>query len=698
MEIKSRIEKLRAQVDDLRYRYHVLNDPEVTDAMYDGLMDELRKLEEKYPELITPDSPTRRVAGVPLDKFEKVRHTVTQWSFDDAFISDDMSNWRDKILNYLEKETGVRPNDIEYMCELKIDGLHMVFDYKNGVLEQAATRGDGVIGENVTNNIKTIQSVPLKLKNVILSEAKNLIVEGEVWMSKKQLAAINVERKKENEPLFANPRNAAAGTIRQLDPSVVARRKLDCFVYDISAGAIPATQGEELKQLEKLGFKVNPYRKLCKNLGEVEEFWQEWQKKKDSADYWIDGIVIKVNQRKYQEALGYTGKSPRWAIAWKFPAEQGTTVVEDVYVQVGRTGALTPVAHLRPVKLAGTTVTHATLHNFDEIERLGVKIGDMVVVEKAGDVIPKVVRVLEKMRSGKEKNIPVPKKCPICGGEVGKWLSTGETPPRPPLKRGGENISPPSKRRGQGEVSETVALYCLNKNCFAQELEHIIHFVSKKAFDIVHCGEKIVEQLLNEGLIKDASDLFVLTVGDLESLERFGEKSAQKLVEAINKSKHITLPKFINALGIRNVGEETAEDLAVAFGTLEKLMNASVEQLTSVYGVGEKVAESAYEYFNNKESKKFIEKLLENGVKIARVEKKVGGKLAGQVFVLTGTMSSMSRDEVKEKIKALGGEISESVSKKTTAVIAGENPGSKLDRAQELGVKVLNEKDFLKII
>lgn len=667
LNTKERIEKLRAQIDDLRYRYHVLNDPEITDAMYDGLMNELRKLEEQYPEYASDQSPTRRVAGTPLEKFEKVRHAVTQWSFDDAFSIEDMENWQDKVLNFLEKELGHRPKDVEYMCELKIDGLHIVFTYENGILKLAATRGDGTIGENVTNNIKTIHSVPFNIP----SKNNSLIVEGEVWLGKSQLQKINEERKKENEPLFANPRNAAAGTIRQLDPNIVEKRKLDTFIYDISYGEIPKTQELELKRLEELGFKVNQSRKLCNNLSEIKKFWEECYKNREKFEYWIDGIVIKVNQRHYQETLGYTGKSPRWAIAWKFPAEQATTVVEEVFVQVGRTGALTPVAHLRAVKLAGTTVTHATLHNFDEIKRLGVKVGDTVVVEKAGDIIPKVVRVLEKMRTGKEKTISIPKKCPICGGEVGK-------------------------RDSQNEV----ALYCLNKECFARQMEHIIHFVSKKAFDIDHCGEKIVEQLLNEGLIKDATDLFTLTVGDLEPLERFAEKSAQNLVDAIKKSKNITLARFINALGIRNVGEETAEDLAEHFGSLEKLMNAPLEDLQKINGVGEKVAISIRDYFLNKENSAFVNKLLENGVNIKAIEKKnkVAGKLFGQTFVLTGTLASMSRDEAKGKIKELGGEVPESVSKKTSAVVAGENPGSKLEKAQNLGVKVLDEEKFLELI
>ncbi|MFA6547438.1 MAG: NAD-dependent DNA ligase LigA [Candidatus Magasanikbacteria bacterium] len=666
-EIKKHVEKLHAQIDDLRYRYHVLNDPEVTDAMYDGLMDELRKIEHEHPELVTKDSPTQRVAGIPLDKFEKITHTVTQWSFDDAFSEEDVVDWEERNLNYFEKETGHRPKDIEYVCELKIDGLHMVLTYENGELVTAATRGDGKVGENVTQNIKTILSVPLKL-NICHSDRlkgveESLIIEGEVWLDRKMLEKINVEREKHGEQLFANPRNAAAGTIRQLDAKIVSARKLSLTTYDISAGEIIPSQEQELKRLKALGFATDSHWKVCKNLQEVFAFHNEWKKKKDSQPFWIDGVVIKTNQKKYQEQLGYTGKSPRWAIAYKFPAEQGTTKIKEVYVQVGRTGALTPVALMEPVSLAGSTVTHATLHNFDEIERLGVKVGDMVVVEKAGDIIPKVVRVLEKMRTGDEKSIKRPTKCPVCGNDVEK-------------------------------KSDSVALYCLNKNCYAKELENIIHFVSKSAFDIDHCGEKIVEQLLNVGLIKDAADLFTLTVGDLEPLERFAEKSAQNLVEAVAKAKYITFARFINALGITHVGEETAEDLAIQFGTLEKLMVVDKEKLLQINGIGERMAEALVDYFADKNNQKFIEKLLNNGVKISAVHKKTG-KLSGQTFVLTGTLESMSRDEAKEKIKELGGEISESVSKKTTAVIVGAEPGSKYDKAKKLGVKVLEEKEFL---
>jgi DNA ligase (NAD+) len=671
VQAKKRIAKLRAEIEKYRFEYHVLDKLDISESALDSLKKELYDLEARYPDLITPDSPTQRVAGQALDKFEKTVHAVPQWSFDDAFSREDMEDWQDKVLNYLEKQTGKRPQAIDYMCELKIDGLHIVLTYKNGLLALAATRGDGKIGENVTQNIKTIQSVPLKIR-----ESIDVIVEGEVWLGRKMLEEINKERAKNSEPLFANPRNAAAGTIRQLDSQVVAKRQLDTYIYDISAGEIPATQKTELERLEALGFKVNPHRRLCKNLDEVIDFWIEWQKKKDSQDYWIDGIVIKVNDRKLQNILGFTGKAPRWAIAFKFPAEQATTVVEEVYVQVGRTGALTPVARVRPVQLAGTTVTHSTLHNFDEIERLGLKVGDTVIMEKAGDVIPKIIEVLPRLRTGAEKNISVPKKCPVCGSSVGRKII-------------------------QREKGETGAImYCENKNCFAQELNKISHFVSKKAFNIDHCGEKIVEQLVNEGLIKDASDLFTLTIGDLQDLDRFGEKSAQNLVEAIDKSKNITLGKFINALGIPQVGEETAELLAGHFGTLKKLASARYDDLIQINGVGEKMADSIVEFFAERKNSDFIDNLFANGVVISKQTRvnKQQGKLFGQSFVLTGTLESMSREQAKEKLKSLGADVNESVSKNTTAVIAGENPGSKYNKAKKLGVKILNEKEFLELV
>lgn len=677
-KIKNRVEKLHAQINDLRYRYHVLNDPEVTDAMYEGLMSELKKIEAEHLELITPDSPTQRVAGKPSEKFNKITHAVPQWSFNDAFNEEDLFDWEERILKILERDLGARPTDLSYVCELKIDGLHMVLSYENGLLKTAATRGDGAVGEDVTTNVRTIQSVPLKL-----SEPVSLVAEGEVWLPAKMLERINVEREKIEEPLFANPRNAAAGTIRQLDPQIVADRKLVLTAYDISALSEQLaisneqidTQEKELKKLRELGFKTDSNWRVVKTIPEIVTFWKEWQSKKTSQEFWIDGIVIKVNQKKYQDALGFTGKAPRWAIAFKFAAEQGTTKIKEIYVQVGRTGALTPVALMEPVKLAGTTVTHATLHNFDEIERLGVCVGDTVVVEKAGDIIPKVVRVLEKMRDGSEKKIQPPKKCPICDSVVER---------RQILDK---------------KQSISAALFCANPKCFAQERERLIHFVSKKAFDIDGLGEKIVEQLMTEGLVKNAADFFSLTMGDLEPLERFAEKSAENLIVAIAEAKLVTLPRFIFGLGIHHVGEETALALAQHFGTLQKIQSSSLEDLQLVPDIGPRVASSLFEFLNDKNNQELISDLQEVGVKIKEQEKSnKEQKFSGKTFVITGSLDTMSRDEAKEKIRALGGSVSESVSKKTSFVVVGAEPGSKYDKAQKLGVEILDEAQFLKLI
>lgn len=674
-ELEKRIQHLRDQINDLRHRYHVLNDPEITDAMYDPLMDELRTLEREHSELVTPDSPTQRVAGKPLDGFSKITHVVPQWSFDDAFDREDLEDWQERNMKVLEKELGARPTDLSYTVELKIDGLHMVLTYENGVLQHAATRGDGKVGEDVTQNVKTIQSVPLRLK-----EAVSIVAEGEVWLSEEMLKQINEERKKSDEALFANPRNAAAGTMRQLDSRIVEKRKLQLTAYDISKNEtdlVLPTQVDELQTLKRLGFLTDDDWSECNTIDQVMSVYERYKhREKNTKPYWIDGLVIKVNQKKYQEALGFTGKSPRWAIALKFPAEQGTTVIMDVYWQVGRTGVLTPVAHMQPVKLAGTTVTHATLHNFDEITRLGVRIGDTVVVEKAGDIIPKVIRVLEKMRTGGEKQIVQPAQCPVCFSSIERY-ETGD----------------------KKEIG--AALICVNPSCYAQEKERIRHFVSKHAFDIDGMGEKIVGQLLDEGLIKNAADIFALTVGDLAPLDRFAEKSAENLINAIEAAKNVTLARCIYALGIRHVGEETAIALAETFETIEKLMNVSKEELELVPDIGPRVSESIIEYFGNAQNKKLVEELQQNGVvvqKEQRTKNKEQGVLFGKTFVLTGTLASMSRDEAKEKIRALGGDVSESVSKKTTYVVAGESAGSKLERARTLGVTVLNEGEFLKMI
>ncbi len=669
-ELKNKLQRLRDQINDLRYRYHVQNDPEVTDAMYDGLMDELRKIEADHPELITPDSPTQRVAGKPADKFEKVIHSVPQWSFNDAFSEQDIADWQERILKILEKELGERPKDVSYVCELKIDGLHMVLTYENGRLITAATRGDGKVGENVTQNIKTILSVPLELSQKI-----NIITEGEVWMKASMLASINEERKKQELPLFANPRNAAAGTIRQLDPQVVSERKLVLTSYDISSDNAPATQAEELQFLKELGFRTDSNWKVVKDLSGIMQFYHHWKEAKKTQEFWIDGVVIKVNEKKYQNILGFTGKAPRWAIAFKFPAEQGTTRVKDIYVQVGRTGALTPVSLLEPVKLAGTTVTHATLHNFDEIKRLGVKVGDMVVVEKAGDIIPKIIRVLEKMRTGEETGVREPRVCPICHSAV-------------------ERREVLDKKQGK-----SAGLFCSNPRCYAQEQERLRHFVSKHAFDIDGLGEKIVEQLVDEGLIKNAADIFNLKKGDVEGLEGFAEKSAQNLVDAIAAAREVTLARFIFALGIPHVGEETALRFASVFKTFKKFEEATEQELQEVPDVGPRVAQSVQEYFSQAENIELIEELLANGVIVKPFESsKKPQKFVGQTFVFTGSLQTMSRDEAEDLVRQFGGEASGSVSKKTTYVVAGESAGSKLDKARSLGVSVISEDEFEKML
>lgn len=671
LEAKNRIDKLISQIDDLRYRYHVVNDPTVSDSVYDSLERELTQLEKEYPDLKRADSPMSRIGGQPLDKFVKVKHDVRQWSFNDVFSVEEIIEWENRIKKLIGKENDNSFN-FDYVCELKIDGLHIVFNYENGLLKLAATRGDGIIGENVTQNIKTIQSVPLKLK-----KPYTIIVEGEVWLGKSQLAKINIQRTKAGLPEFANPRNAAAGTIRQLDSKIVAERKLDCFVYDWSGGQekMPVTQEDELNQLRELGFKVNKHHRFCQNIKEVIAYWQEWQKKREKEEYWIDGVVVKINQREFQDRLGYVGKAPRWAIAFKFPAQEVTTVVENISVQVGRLGTLTPVAELKPVKLGGTVVRRATLHNPEQIKRLGVRIGDTVVIRKAGEIIPEVVSVLEKMRTGKEKEFRMPTKCPVCGSLVEK------------------------KTIAENGQEKSVALFCTNKNCFAQKQRNLIHFVSKKAFNIDGLGEKIAMQLMEEGLLKTPADIFRLQKDDLLSLERFAEKSADNLIESIENAKKITLSRFIYSLGINHIGEETAIALARHFNKIQALFSLSEINLESVPDIGPVVAKSIIEWFSDQTNQDLINDLVGLGVEIlpeAKIE--VKSKIAGKKIVVTGVLENLSREEAKEKIRVLGGDWVSTVSKNTDYVVVGENPGSKAAKAEALGVKIINEKEFLDLL
>lgn len=663
-EAKERIEYLKKTIEHHRYLYHVLDKQEISDEALDSLKRELSLIEARYPELITPDSPTQRVAGEPNPEFQKIVHEVEQWSFNDAFTEEDMYDFDARVKRFLREKFGdVSP---EYTCELKIDGLKVVLTYEKGFLKTAATRGNGKVGEDVTMNVRTIQSIPLRLK-----EDVDIIAEGEVWLGSKELKRINKEREKAGEPLYANPRNVAAGTIRQLDSKVVAGRKLDVFVYDIARYIkLPETQKEELEELKHLGFKVNPHFELARGIEDVINFWKKWQKKSKHEDYWIDGVVVKVNERKYQEALGYTGKAPRFGIALKFPAEQVTTVVEDIVLQIGRTGVLTPVAHLRPVLVAGSTVSRATLHNEDEIARLDVRIGDTVILQKAGDVIPDIVSVVKEMRTGKEKPYRFPRYVAACGGD-------GRI------------------ERIEGEA----AFRCVNKNSFEQNKRKLYHFVSKHAFDIEHMGPKNIDVLLEHGLITNFDDIFSLKKGDVLSLPRFAEKSADKLLLSIQEKKTILLSRFIVSLSIPNVGEETAEDLAEHFGDLKHITKATAEELENISGIGGVVAQSIFDWFRDTENKELVERLLKHVLITSAVKKEKSElPLAGKSFVLTGTLASMSRDEAKKKIKNLGGEVAGSVSKNTGFVVAGENPGGKIGKAQELGVDVLSEEEFLKLL
>lgn len=663
-DVRARYEKLKSSINRYRRLYHVYDKEEIPESARDSLMHELAEIEKEYPTIIAPDSPTQRVSGTPLPQFKKVRHKVPQWSFNDAFSPDDVREFDKRVKRFLRGAFGdVQPT---YDCELKIDGLKIVFEYEKGMLKTAATRGDGVVGEDVTHNIRTIESVPLSLSRPI-----DLIVEGEVWMSAKGLEELNRLQEKAGKPPFANPRNAAAGSIRQLDPKIAAGRKLDVFIYDVAQTSepFPPTQFEELEYLRELGFKVNKNAVLAANIEDVIAYWESWRERGRKQDYWIDGIVIKVNERSYEETLGFTGKAPRFAIAFKFPAEQVTTVVEDIVFQVGRTGVITPVAHLKPVSVAGTTVSRATLHNEDEIKRLDVRVGDTVILQKAGDVIPDIVRVLPELRRKDSKAFKWPLRVQECGGE------------------------------GMIErVPGQAAWRCVDRNSFAIIRRRFYNFVSKQALDIEGLGKKTIDLLLDNGLIQHFDDIFSLKEGDIVALEGFAEVSARKLIESIERSRSIDLSRLLTGLSLPHVGEETAIVLAEHFGTLDALMKASIDELSAINGIGNVVACGVHEWLRDPTNKALVVRLSKALEIRVSTKRQLHAKLDGRTYVLTGTLTSMSREDAKEKLRALGADIASSVSKKTTAVIAGENTGSKADRAVELGVPILSERDFLKLI
>jgi len=624
------------------------------------------------------------VGGKPLKKFEKARHPSPMLSFNDAFSQKDIEDWQERISKLLTKK---EISQIDFYCELKIDGLAVELIYQNQTLKIGSTRGDGIIGEDITQNLKTIEAIPLKLSDPALAGERNralkalsarfsltsfarkpIIVRGEVFISKKEFEKVNREQKKKGQPTYANPRNLAAGSIRQLDPKITANRCLDSFAYDLITDFNEKTHEEKHKILKVFGFKINPYNKYCRNLKEVFDFYNNSQKLREKLHYEIDGLVVIINSNKIFKKLGVIGKAPRGAVAFKFPAKQATTIVEGIKIQVGRTGALTPVAHLKPVQVGGVTISKATLHNEDEIKRLGVKIKDTVIVGRAGDVIPDIIKVLSELRTGKEKSFKMPNQCPVCNSKV-------------------------EKKAGE------VVYYCTNPNCFAVQREYFRHFVSRRAFDIEGLGPKIVDQLIEEGLVSDPADFFKLEEGDLIPLERFAEKSAENLIKAVAQSKEITLARFIYALGIRNVGEETAQDLAEKFGNVEKLQKTKLEELESIKDIGPIVAKSICDWFSQKRNIRFLEKLKRAGIRVRNQESGIRNKkLKGLIFVLTGELETMIREEAKEKIRELDGDISESVSKKIDFVIVGKEPGSKYNKAKELGVKTINEQEFLKMI
>jgi DNA ligase (NAD+) len=667
-DARARIEKLRALIHRYSYEYHVLDRPSVPDAVWDSLKRELADLERAYPEFITPDSPTQRVSGEPLAKFEKVQHRTAMLSLNDAFSREELAEWDARTRKLLGTTTPHR-----FFCEIKMDGIAVSLIYRHGALLRAATRGDGTTGEDVTQNLKTIGAIPLRLSIDRLhphlrGRARGeLEIRGEVYMSRDAFERVNAEQKKRGEPLFANPRNAAAGSVRQLDPAVTRTRRLGFFAYDLIGDFGQRTHGESHAIAKTLGCPVNPLNRRCATVADILAYYKRIGTKRAMLPYQIDGIVINIDEIAAFRKLGVVGKAPRGALAFKFPAEQATTTIKTINVQVGRTGVLTPVADLAPVLVAGTTVSRATLHNADEIERLGVRIGDTVVIQKAGDIIPDVVRVVTELRSGNERVFRMPLRCPVCAARV---------------------IHP------KGEVAH----YCSNALCPARHLEELYHFVSRKAFDIDGVGPKILDQLVAEGLVKEPADLFTLTAKDLEPLELFAEKKAEKLSRAIQEKKRQPLARFLYALGIRHVGEETAVALAGHFGTLAQLMKARAEDFERMHDVGPIVAKSLAEYFSNRKNIQRVRHLLDRGVVVAAAEKVTRTTLAGKIFVVTGTLDSMTREEAHATIRQNGGEVSSSVSKKTSFVVAGESPGSKREKAETLGIPILDEKAFLRIV
>lgn len=658
-EIKNRIEKLREEIRHHDYLYYVLSQPVISDKEYDELYRELKELEEKYPQFISPDSPTQRVSGEVLKEFKTVRHRVKMLSLDNTYSFEELIEWNERIYKNLGEK-------VEFVVELKIDGVSASFTYEKGVFVLGATRGDGEVGEDVTLNLKTIRSIPLCIKG---KEIPHLLeVRGEVYMERKDFEILNKEREKKGEVLFANPRNAASGSLKLLNPAITAQRKLNCFIHSfgvLEGGRKIATQWEFLNYMKELGFRVNPANRLCKDIDEVIAYCRQWQEKRDSLSYDIDGIVIKVNSFGQQIKLGSTLKTPRWAVAYKFPARQATTEVVAIKMNVGRTGVITPTAELKPVECGGVIIRSATLHNFEEIKRLNVRVGDRVLVERAGEVIPKIVKVVE---SKGKKDVEVPKVCPVCGGRVVK------------------------------EKEEEVAYRCINPSCPAQLERLLIHFASRGAMDIEGLGESVARQLVEKKKIKDLADIYFLRKEDLLDLELFADKKADNLLKSIENSKQRSFGKFLYGLGIRHVGEKAAFVLAERFKDIDNLIQAKMEDLLKIPDIGPVMAESIVNFFKQNSTRELIKKFKKAGINL-KEEKKTGPRpLEGKRFVFTGELSEFTRKEAEELVRSLGGEVSSSVSKNIDFVVVGENPGSKYEKAKELSVRIINEKEFKRMI
>jgi DNA ligase (NAD+) len=657
--VESELEDLRETLHHHEYLYHVLDQPEISDAEYDRMMRRLKELEAAHPELVTPDSPTQRVGGKAREGFVKVRHSSPMLSLDNALNEDEMRAFDQRVRELLKGEP------YEYVVELKLDGLSMAVQYEHGKMLHAITRGDGQVGEDVTENARTIRSLPLRVK----SKLAKFEVRGEALLTLQAFERLNARQLQNDLKPFANPRNAAAGSLRALEPALTASRQLEYSAYFLLVDGKfhYDSHWESLEELARMGFKVNSHRKKCAGLEDVLKFYKNWESKRESLNYEIDGMVIKVDSIRQQSLLGWTAKAPRWAIAFKFPAHQEQTVVESIEVQVGRTGALTPVAHLKAVKIAGVTVTRATLHNEDEIARLGVEIGDTVLVERSGDVIPKVVRVVKQGQD--RRAFKMPKHCPVCGGEI---------------------------VREEGEAASR----CINTNCPARLKESVLHFVARGVMDIDGMGDVLVDQLVTRGIVKSVADVYNLTLDQLLELERMGKKSAEKVLRNIDASRKQALPRVLNGLGIPFVGERTAQILAESFGSLDAIAEADEEQLQEAEEVGPKVSESIRQFFHERRNRELVERLRQAGLTFEHEikKKKTAGPLAGKVFVLTGTLPNLAREEAKARIEAAGGKVTGSVSKKTDYVVAGADPGSKLDKASSLAVPVIGESELLALL